>query len=133
MKKLSEQFLEMSQRAAVLENRTAAIQQENRKDFEENVVAPIAANLDKEEAALAAQMRELDEAFAAYVTPLQRRMDEAANARDLASARAHADEAETYAEIVAEFAHLMATEAENAKVEARKARAAALSIEQALS
>jgi hypothetical protein len=37
MKKLSEQFLEMSQRTAALENRAAVRNEENRKEFEADV------------------------------------------------------------------------------------------------
>ncbi len=143
MKKLSEQFLEMSQRAAALENKTDAVRQENHKAFEAHVAearaalrsaqAAFAERLDKEDEAVAAPWRELDEGLAAYFTRVQHNMDESANARDLASARARADDAEIYAEIAAEFARLTATEAEMAMVEARQARASAQSVEKALS
>ena len=139
MRKLSEQFLEMSQRAAAWENKTDAIRQENRKEFAANVAearatlrsaqAAFAARLDSEDSALSGQMREMDEALAAYFTRVQNNMDESANARDLASARARADHAEVHADIAAEFARLTATEAETAMVEAKQARAEAQSLE----
>ncbi len=139
MKKLSEQFLEMSERTAALENRVAATHQENRKEFEAHVAeaqaavrsdrAAFAARLEKEEESLAAQWRELDEVFAAQISRYQCGMDERLNARDLAHARAQADDAEADAEMAAEFARLTAAGAEEAMLEAKQARAAAQSLE----
>ena len=63
------------------------------------------------------------------MTRVQRNMDERKNAIDLARAKAQADDAETYAEIAAEFARLTAAEAEAAMVEAKEARARAISLE----
>ena len=143
VKKLSEQFLEMSQRAAALENKTDAVRQENHKAFESHVAearaalrsaqAAFAARLDMEDEALAAPWRELDEGLTAYFARVQHNMDESANARDLASARARANDAEVHAEIAAEFARLTAAEAATAMVEARQARANAQSVEKARS
>ena len=73
MKKLSEQFLELSQHTAALENRAEATRAENRKEFEAHVSEARArvqsfqdaftARLDEAEESLAAPWRELDEAF----------------------------------------------------------------------
>jgi len=139
MKKLSEQFLEMSQRTAALEKHISAIQEENRKDFETHVAAGKAAlrsaqaaftaRLDKIDESLAEPWRELDEALAVQVNRIQQNMDEHLNARDLANAKANAEDAETYAEIAAEFARVTAAQAEEAMLEAKQARAAAQSLE----
>jgi len=128
MKKLSEQFLELSQRAAVWENRTAAIRQENHKEFEANVAeaqasvksaqAAFTARLDKVEEPIAAEWRKLKDSFDMHV----------AHVRQAAAARKAAHDLEAYAEIAAEFAKLTATEAETAMVEAKQARAAAQSM-----
>ncbi len=143
MKKLSQQFLEMSQRVAAWENQTETIHQENHKEFAATVAeaqaallsaqAAFTARLDKMEESLAAQWREQDEAFAAYLNRLQQAADERSNARDLASARARANDAEVDAEIAAEFAHLTAAGAEEAMLEAKRARAAAQAMEKAQS
>lgn len=140
MKKLSEQLLEMSQHTAALENRTEATRAENRKEFEAHVTEARArvksfqdaftARLDEAKESLAVQWREMDEAFTAQVTRIRRQMDERKNAIDLARAKAQADDAETYAEIAADFARLTAAEAEVAMVEAKEARARAISLEQ---
>lgn len=140
MKKLSEQLLEMSQHTAALENRAEATRAENRKEFEAHVSEArtrvqsfqdaFTARLDEAEESLAAQWRQMDEAFTAQVTSIRRQMDERKNALDLARAKAQADDAEAYAEIAAEFARLAAAEAEAAMVEANEARARAISLEQ---
>jgi hypothetical protein len=111
MKKLTEQFAELSQHTAALENRVEATRAENRKEFEAHVAEARAsvksfqdaftARLDEAEESLAAQWRELDEAFSAQITRGQRQMDERKNAIDLARAKAQADDAETYAEVAA--------------------------------
>ena len=139
MKKLSEQLLEMSQHTAALENRTEATRAENRKEFEAHVSETRArvqsfqkaftARLDKAEESLAEQWRELDEAFSAQITRVQQSMDERKSAFDLARAKAQADDAESYAEIAADFARLTAAEAEAAMVEAKEARARAIALE----
>jgi hypothetical protein len=139
MKKLSEQLLEMSQHTAALENRAEATRVENHKEFEAHVSEARArvqsfqnaftARLDEAEETLAAQWREMDEAFSAQVSRVQRQIDERKNAIDLARAKAQADDAETYAEIAADFARLTAAEAEAAMVEAKEARARAISLE----
>jgi hypothetical protein len=139
MKKLSEQFLEMSQETAALENRVAAIGKENRKAFEAHVSeararvksfqAAFTARLDEADRSSAVQWRELDEVFAAQITRIQRSEDERLNAIDRARAKAQADDAEAYAEIAAEFARLAAAEAEAAMVEGKEARARAKSLE----
>jgi uncharacterized coiled-coil protein SlyX len=86
------------------------------------------ARLDEAEESLAAQWREIDEAFSAQIARVQRQMDEQKNAIDLARAKAQADDAEAYADIAAEFARLTAAEAESAMIEAKKARANANSL-----
>jgi hypothetical protein len=138
MKKLSEQLLEMSQHTAALENRAEATRAENRKEFEAHVAEARArvqsfqdaftARLDEAEESLADHWREVDEAFTAQITHIQRNMDERKNAIDLARAKAQAKDAEAYAEIAAEFARLTAAEAEAAMVEAKDARARANSL-----
>jgi DNA-binding transcriptional MocR family regulator len=139
MKKLSEQLLEMSQHTAAFENRAEATHTANRKEFESHVAEARArvqsfrdaftARLAEAEESLAAQWREIDEAFTAQITRIQRQMDEQKNTFDLARAKAQADEAEAYADIAAEFAKLAAAEAEAAMAEAKKARANANSLE----
>lgn len=139
MKKLSEQFLELSQHTAALENRAEAVRVENRREFEthvgeararvESFQKSFTARLDEAEENLAAQWREIDEAFTAQITRAQKSIDERKNAFDLTRAKAQADDAEAYAEIAAEFASLAAAEAESAMVSAREARARAVSLE----
>lgn len=141
MKKLSVQFLELSQHTAALEDQAARAK--NRNEFEAHVAEACAransfresfrTRLEKLDESMPAPWTELDESLAAYLTLVQRNLDASANARDLASARECADDAETRAEIAAEFARVTATEAEMAMVEAKQARAAAQSMEKALS
>jgi hypothetical protein len=140
MKKLSEQFLELSQHTAALENRAEAIRAENRKEFEGHVLEARAsvkslqdaftARLDDVEETLAAQWREIDAAFTAQVSRVQHQIDERKNSIDLALANDQAADAEAYAGIAAEFARLTAAEAEAAMVAAIEARAYAISLEQ---
>ncbi|MBZ0296187.1 MAG: hypothetical protein K8L99_26750 [Anaerolineae bacterium] len=140
MKKLSEQFLELSQHTAALENRAEATRAENRTEFEAHVTEARArvqsfqdaftARLDEAEESLAAQWGALDEVFTTQIARAQRNVDERKNAMDRARAKAQADDAETYAEIAADFARLAAAEAESAMVEAKEARARANSLEQ---
>jgi hypothetical protein len=139
MKKLSQQFLELSQHTAALENRAEATRAENRKEFEAHASEARArvqvfqdafsARLDKAEESLAEQWRELDEAFTAQITRVQVSVNEHKSALDLARAKAQANDAEAYAEIAAEFAQLAAVEAEAAMIEAKQARARAISLE----
>ncbi|MBZ0300331.1 MAG: hypothetical protein K8J31_11340 [Anaerolineae bacterium] len=139
MNKLSEQLLELSQHTAALETRVEAARAEDRKEFETHTAEARARvqsfqnaftdRLDEVEEGLAAPWRELDEAITAQITRAQHNMDEHLNALDLAQAQAQADDAETYAEIAAQFASLVASEAESAMVEAKKARANANSLE----
>jgi hypothetical protein len=143
MKKLSEQFREMSQRAATWENRTAAMRQENRQEFEADVAeaqasvraaqAAFAARLDKVEAPVSAQWRGLKDSFDKHVADVRRKVADLKAADELTEAQVRADDAEAYAEIAAEFASLTATEAETAMVEAKQARADAQSLEKARS
>lgn len=139
MKKLSEQFLELSQHTATVENRAEAIRAENRKEFEAHVSEARArvntfqdaftARLDEAEESLASQWRKLDEAFSAQINHVQHKIDDRKNALDLSRAKSQADDAETYAEIAAEFAQLAAAEAEAAMVAAKEARTRAISLE----
>lgn len=139
MKKLSEQFLEVSQHTAALENRAEATRAENRKEFEAHAAEArtrvqsfqdaFTARLDEAQESLAEQWRELDEAFTAQITRVRGQLDERKTAIDLARAKAQADDAEAYAEIAAEFARLTAAEAEAAMVEAKEVRARAISLE----
>ncbi len=142
MKKLSEQFKELSQRAATLESRVAAINQENRKEFEANVAdaqdalrsaqASFNAKLDKVNDSVSAKWRELKSSFDKHVASARQKVSKEKAALDLAGARADAEDAEVYAEIAADFARLTAAGAEEAMVEAKQARAAAESMEKAL-
>jgi hypothetical protein len=135
MKKLSEQFLEMSQQTAALENRVGAIQRENQEEFASHVAeartrtqtaqAAFAARLDSVEESLSEGWRELNDSFAQQVAAAQKRADERKNAIGLANARRKAEVAEAYADIAAEFARLTAAEAEKAMIEAKQARARA--------
>ncbi len=141
MKKLSEQFLEMSQRTAVLENRTEDIRQGNHNEFEASVAEAQAsvraaqtafnARLDKVEASVSAQWRGLKDSFDSHVATVRQKAAELKAADELADARERAEDAEAYAELAADFARLTATEAETAMVEAKQARAEAQSLEQA--
>ncbi len=142
MKKLSEQFQELSQRAAALENRTAAIHQENRKEFEASVAeaqdavrsaqTAFDAKLDKIEDRVSTQWRELKGSFDAHVASVRQKAAKQKAALDLAGARADAEDAEVAAEIAAEFARLTVAGAEEAMVAAKQARATAQSMEKAL-
>jgi inorganic triphosphatase YgiF len=139
MKKLSEQLLEMSQHVAASEERTETARAESRKDFQAHAAEArtrvksfqqsFTERLDKTDEALAEPWRELDEAFAAQIARAQREEDARLNARDLARAKAQAEDAEAYAEMAAEFARLAAAEAESAMIEAKEARPRANSLE----
>lgn len=135
MKKLSEQLLEMSERAAAAENQAAAIQQENRQEFEATVAEAqrnlhaaqdaFTATLDKVEDSVSVHWAELKNSFDTHVATARQKAAERKAAFDLATAKERAEDAEAYAEIAAEFAHLAAAEAEEAMIEAKLARAAA--------
>jgi hypothetical protein len=139
MKKLSEQFLEMSQHTAALEKQIEAAREIDRQQTQAVVTQArarvkafqdsFAAQLAEAEESFAEDWRTLDEAFTNQVTRAQRRLDEGLNALDAADARAWAEDAEAYAEAAAEFAKLAAAEAEAAMAEAKKARANANSLE----
>jgi hypothetical protein len=140
MKKLSEQFLEMSQRTAAQENRIAAIQRENQEEFAKHVAeartrvqtaqSAFAARLDSLEASVSEDWHALNDRFSEQIAAAQKRADERKNAMDLAYARRKAEAAEAYADVAAEFARLTAAEAEKAMIEAKQARANAESLAQ---
>lgn len=138
MKKLSEQFLEMSQRTAVLENRAAARREENHMEFEADVTearkavqsaqASFEAKLNSIEESVSSQWHKLEESFNNQVAAAQHKAAERKAAHNLADAQERADYYEAYAEVAAEFANLAAIEAEAAMVQATEARAHANSL-----
>lgn len=133
MKKLSEQFLEMSRRTAVLENRAAARKEENRKEFEADVaeareavqlaVGSFEAKLNSIEESVSSQWRGLQRSFDNQVAIARSKAAERKAAHNLADAQERADYYEAYAEVAAEFANLAAAEAEVAMIQATEARA----------
>ena len=139
MKKLSEQFIEMSQRTAAWETRTAAVNEQNRKEFEADVAeaqqaansaqAAFAARLNKVGEKLAAPWREVHKNFSNQMATARRRAAEWKAADELAAAQDEADFTEGYAETAAEFARLAAAEADAAMLEAKAARAYAKDLE----
>jgi hypothetical protein len=138
MKKLSEQFLEMSQRTAVVENRAAAKHEKNRQEFEtavaearkevESAQASFEAKLNSIEASVSSQWHELEESFNNQVAVARRKAAERKAAHNLADAQDRAEYYEAYAEVAAEFANLAAIEAGAAMVQAAEARAYANSL-----
>lgn len=138
MKKLSEQFLEMSQQTAVLENRAAARHGENRQEFEaavadarkevESAQASFEAKLNSIEESVSSQWHKLEESFNNQVAAAQHKAAELKAAHNLADAKDRADYYEAYAEVAAEFANLAAVEAQAATVQAAEARAHANSL-----
>jgi hypothetical protein len=142
MKKLSEQFLEMGQRTARLEGEIAAFREEDRKAYEATVAevqsaaqsaqAAFAASLNKVEGSVNTRWHGLKDSFDKHVANARQKVAEGQVALDLADARAYAEDAEADAEIAAEFARLTATTAEEAMLEAKRARANAQSLEQAV-
>jgi hypothetical protein len=139
MTKLSEQLLELSQHVAASEERAETARAENRKELQTHLAETRARvksfqeafteHLDELDVSLAEPWRELDEALAVQIARAQRAEDERLNARDLARAKAQAEDAEAYAEIAAEFARVTTAEAEAAMVEAKQARNRANSLE----
>lgn len=140
MKKLSQQFLEVSQHTAALEQKIEDAREVDRRQTQAALAQARAkvkafrdsftAQLDETKESFAEDWRALDEAFTNQVNHAQRRIDEGLNALDAADARAWAEDAEAYAETAAEFAKLAAGEAEAAMVEAKEVRARAISLEQ---
>ncbi len=138
MKKLSEQFLEMSQRTAAWENRAAAQQEKNRQGFEADVAearntvqsaqASFEARLNSIEESVSSQWRGLQESFDNQVAAARSKAAEWKAAHNLADAQERADYYEAYAEIAADFARLAATEADEAMLKATEARAHADSL-----
>lgn len=139
MKKLSEQFLEMSQRTAAWENRTAARHDKNRQEFEADVAearnavqsaqASFEVRLNSIEESVSSQWRKLQESFNKQVANARSKAAERKAAHNLAEAIDRADYYEAYAEVAADFAHLAAAEADAALVQAAEARAYADSLE----
>ena len=139
MKKLSEQLLEISQRTAAWENRSAALQAEDRKQVEADTAEARAAvqkaqtqfeaKLNNIQASMYPKWREVQESFNKQVAAAQSRAEEWKATQDLADAREAADFEQTYAEVAAEFAHLAAAEANEATLKAIQARAHAKSLE----
>jgi len=138
MKKLSEQFLEMSQRTAARENQAAAQHEKNRQEFEADVTearnvvqsaqASFEARLNSIEESVSSQWRGLQESFNNQVAAAQSKAAERKAAHNLADAQERADYYEAYAEIAADFASMAATEADAAMLKATEARAHANSL-----
>lgn len=139
MKKLSEQFNEMSQQTAAWEKRAAASNQKNRQEFQADIAeartavqsaqASFEARLNSVEESTSAQWRKLQESFNKQVATARSKAAEVKAAHNLAEATDRADYYETYAEIAADFAHMAATEADAAMLQATEARAQASSLE----
>jgi hypothetical protein len=139
MKKLSEQFLKMSQRTAALENRAAVRNEENRKEFEADVAearqavqsaqASFETKLNSIEESVSSQWHKLEESFNNQVAAAQSKAADRKAAHNLADVKERADYYEAYAEVAAEFANLAAIEAEAAMLQATEARAHANSLE----
>jgi hypothetical protein len=139
MKKLSEQFLQMSQRTAAWENRAAAGREENRKKFEADVAearkavqsaqASFEARLSSVEESVSSQWRKLQKSFDDQVATARSKAEERKAAHNLADAKERADDYEAYAEVAADFARLAAAEADAAMLQAAEARAHADSLE----
>jgi hypothetical protein len=141
MKKLSEQFLEMSRRAAEWEKRAEARREEDRKQFEadraearKSVQSAQAAfddklyNLDQ---SMTSHWREVQKSFNNQVAVAHSKAAEGKAVLELADAQDVADFDEAYADTAANFAHLAANEANAAMLEATAARAYAKSLEKA--
>lgn len=141
MKKLSEQLLEMSQRTAAWEDRTAARREENREESEAEVAEArksvqasqeaFAAKLDSMHDSMSSHWREVQKSFDNQVAAARQKANEGKAAHDLASAQRRADLDEAYAEAAGEFAQLTAAEHYAAMVDATQARAHAKSLEKA--
>lgn len=139
MKKLSEQFLEMSRRTAAWEARAATIEEKNRKEVEEHVAeaqqnvksvqAEFASRLNSVGEAMSTPWRELHKSFNNQIAAARRKTAEWKAADELAAAQEEANYTEVYAENAAEFARLAAAEADVAMLEAQAARAYAKSLQ----
>jgi hypothetical protein len=139
MKKLSEVFLEMSQRAADLEKRAAAQHEEDRQQFEadraearKSVAASQAAfeaKLYGTTDAMAAHWREVQQSFNSQVATARSKAAERKAADDLGEAQFVADLDETNAQIASEFAQWAAAEANAAMLDAAQSHAYAKSLE----
>lgn len=139
MKKLSEQFLEMSQQAAAWESRVAAGNQKNRQEFQADIAearnavksaqVSFETRLNSVEDAVSSQWRKLQESFDKQVATARSKAAEMKAAHNLAEAKERADYYETYADLSADFARLAATEADAAMLQATEARTQANSLE----
>lgn len=138
MKKLSEQFIEMSQQTAAWEKKAAAYHTENRKEFEADVAdarkavqsaqVSFDAKLNNIEEPVSLQWRKVQESFDKQVATARRKATELKVAHNLAEAEDRAAYYEDYAEVAADFARLAATEADAAMLSATEARAEAESL-----
>lgn len=139
MKKLSEQFLEMSQQTAAWEERVAASQEADRKELETDVAmaknavqsaqTTFQARLDSIDESVSAQWRKLQESFNNQVAAARSKAAELKAAHNLADAKERAGYYEDYASAAADFARLAAAEADAAMLQATEARAYANSLE----
>lgn len=141
MKKLSEQFLEMSQRTATWEEKAAASNEKSRQMFEADVAetremvksaqASFDAKLNSIEESVSSQWRKVQKSFDDQMATARSKAAELKAAHNLADAKDRADYYEAYAEAAAEFALLTAAEADAAMLKATEARAYADSLEKA--
>jgi hypothetical protein len=139
MKKLSEQFLEMSQQTAEWENRAAAEHEMNRKEFESDIAeartavqkaqTKFDAKLNSIEESVSSQWRKLQTSFDNQVAIARSKAAELKAAHNLADAKDRADYYESYAEVAADFARMAAAEADAAMLQAAEARTYANSLE----
>lgn len=139
MKKLSEQFLEMSQQTAVWEERVATSQEADRKELETDLAmaknavktaqTSFETRLDSIDESVSSQWRKVQESFNNQVATIRSKAAELKAAHNLADAKDRADYYEAYAEAAADFARLAASEADAAALQAMDARAYADSLE----
>ena len=139
MKKLSEQFLEMSEQTAAWEDRADANREQDRKMMEADVAeareavksaqASFDAKLNTIEESVSTQWRKVQESFNNHVAAARSKATELKAAHNLADAQDRAAYYEDYAEVAADFARLAATEADAAMLKATEARAYADSLE----
>ena len=141
MKKLSEQLLEMSQRAAASEQQAADRNEENRKQFEtdraeaqaavKSAQATLETRLDNVKQSTSSQWRQVQTSFNAHVVAARGKADEGKAGLDLAIAQQRAEDADTYAEIAVDFARVAAAEANAAILDATEAHAHVTSLQNA--
>ena len=139
MKKLSEQFLEMSQQTAAWEERAAADDAASRQKYEADVAetrkavqtaqASFDAKLNSTEESVSAQWRKVQESFNNQVATARSKAAELKAAHNLADAQDSAAYYEDYAGVAVDFALLAATEADAAMLKATEARGYAASLE----